>query len=92
MTRVRAIERFILVKEIIGRDESAVYVTLAQIDGGEAVVLDLSNSFAVAGAKDAPEDQQSAVTKNHVAAEEGGMAARLVVECSRHLKGETLIH
>lgn len=85
MARVVAVESSVLVQQISLRDKPAVDITVAEVDGRLALVLDMRHFLAGAFAKGAMEDEKMTVGEDDAALKKGGMFPRFAVECAREL-------
>lgn len=85
MARVVAVESSVLVQQVSLRDEPAVDITVAEVDGRLTLVLDMRHFFAGAFAKGAMEDEKMAVREDDAAFKESSMFPGFAVECAREL-------
>lgn len=86
MARMVAVKGSVSVQEVTFRDETAVDVAVAEVNGRLPVVLYMRDFFAGTFAQSTVEDQKLTVAENNAAFEEGGMLPGFAVEYSGHLR------
>jgi hypothetical protein len=85
VSRFIGVERLILVEQVRLSEQAGVDITVAKVEVGEALVVDVRDLLAGAAAQHVLEDEEGAGGKEDAAAGERGMDAWLAIEGAGHV-------